>query len=71
MSVVTGRLMKGGGVEVTMLLRCTVGPLTSSRNSDYLLDNQQSQKRYMVSGSVCPLISFLDVSFSVSFVVRG
>ena len=25
----------------------------------------------MVSGSLCPLISFLDVSFSVSFVVRG
>ena len=32
---------------------------------------EQSQKRYMVSGSLCPLISFLDVSFSVSFVVRG
>ena len=32
---------------------------------------KQSQKRYMVSGSLCPLISFLDVSFSVSFVVRG
>ena len=32
---------------------------------------QQSQKRYMVSGSPCPLISFLDVSYSVSFVVRG
>ena len=32
---------------------------------------KQSQKRYMVSGSLCPHISFLDVSFSVSFVVRG
>ncbi len=32
---------------------------------------QQSQKRYMVSGSLCPLISFLDISDSVSFVVRG
>ena len=32
---------------------------------------QQSQKRYMVSGSLSPLISFLDVSYSVSFVVRG
>ena len=32
---------------------------------------KQSQKRYMVSVSLCPLISFLDVSFSVSFVVRG
>ena len=32
---------------------------------------EQSQKRYMVSGSPCPLISFLDVSYSVSFVVRG
>ena len=28
-------------------------------------------KRYMVSGSLCPLISFLDVSYLVSFVVRG
>ena len=25
----------------------------------------------MVSGSLCPLISFLDVSYSVSFAVRG
>ena len=32
---------------------------------------KQSQKRYMVSGSPCPLISFLGVYFSVSFVVRG
>ena len=32
---------------------------------------EQSQKRYMVSGSLCPLFSFLDVSYSVSFVVRG
>ena len=32
---------------------------------------EQSQKRYMVSGSLCPHISFLDVSYSVSFVVRG
>ena len=32
---------------------------------------EQSQKRYMVSGSLWPLISFLDVSYSVSFVVRG
>ena len=32
---------------------------------------KQSQKRNMVSGSLCPLISFSNVSFSVSFVVRG
>ena len=32
---------------------------------------KQSQKHYMVSGSPCPLIIFLDVYFSVSFVVRG
>ena len=32
---------------------------------------KQSQKRYMVTGSPCPLISFLDVYFSDSFVVRG
>ncbi len=32
---------------------------------------KQSQKRYMVSGSLCPLISFSDVSFSVIFLVRG
>ena len=25
----------------------------------------------MVSGSLCPLISFLDVSYSVRFIVRG
>ena len=34
-------------------------------------EEKQSQKRYMVSGSLCPLISFLDVSYSVSFVIRG
>ncbi len=34
-------------------------------------NEKQSQKRHMVSGSPCPLISFLDISFSVSFVVRG
>ena len=34
-------------------------------------DEEQSQKRHMVSGSLCPLISFLDVSYSVSFIVRG
>ena len=34
-------------------------------------EEEQSQKRYMVSGSPCPLTSFLDVSFSVSFVARG
>ena len=34
-------------------------------------EKEQSQKLYMVSGSLCPLISFLDVSHSVSFVVRG
>ena len=28
-------------------------------------------KRYMVSGSLCPLISFLNVSYLISFVVRG
>ena len=32
---------------------------------------KQSQKRYMVSGFLYPLISFLDVSYSVNFVVRG
>ena len=32
---------------------------------------EQLQKRYMVSSSLCPLISFLDVSYSVSFVVMG
>ena len=32
---------------------------------------EQSQKHYMVSGSPCPPISYLDVYFSVSFVVRG
>ena len=32
---------------------------------------KQSQKRYMVSGSLCHLISFLDVSYLVSNVVRG
>ena len=35
------------------------------------IDEQQSQKRYMVSGSLCPLIGFFDVSYLVSFVVRG
>ena len=30
---------------------------------------KQSQKRYMVSGSLYPLISFFDVSYLVSFVV--
>ena len=30
---------------------------------------KQLQKHYMVSGSPCPLISFLDVSYSVNFVV--
>ena len=34
-------------------------------------EKEQSQKRYMVSGSPCPLISFPDVYLSVSFVVRG
>ncbi len=34
-------------------------------------EKKQSQKRYLVSGSPCPLISFLDVSYSLSFVVRG
>ena len=33
--------------------------------------DKQSQKCYMVSGSLCPLISFFDVSYLVSFVVRG
>ena len=33
--------------------------------------SKQSQKRYMVSGSLCPLISSFDVSYLVSFVVRG
>ena len=32
---------------------------------------KQSQKHYMVSGSLCPLISFFDVNYLVSFVVRG
>ena len=32
---------------------------------------EQSQKCYMVSGSLCPLISVLVVSYSVGFVVRG
>ena len=32
---------------------------------------KQSQKRYMVSGSLCTLIGFLDVSYLVSNVVRG
>ena len=32
---------------------------------------KQSQKLYMVSGSLCPLIGFFDVSYLVSFVVRG
>ena len=32
---------------------------------------KQSQKLYMVSGSLCPLIIFFDVSYLVSFVVRG
>ena len=32
---------------------------------------KQSQKRYMVSGSLCPLTSFLDVSYLVSFKGRG
>ena len=32
---------------------------------------EQSQKRYMVSGTLCPLISFIHVSYTVSFVVRG
>ena len=32
---------------------------------------KQSQKHYMVSGSLCPLISFLNISYLVSFVVRG
>ena len=34
------------------------------------LRDEQSHERYMVSGSLCPLVSFLDVSYSVSFVVR-
>ena len=29
------------------------------------------QKHYIFSGSLCPLISFSDVSYSVSFVIRG
>ena len=34
------------------------------------IEKEQSQKRCMVSGSLCPLISFLDVSYSASFLVR-
>ena len=33
--------------------------------------HKQSQKRYMVSGSPCLFISFINVSYFVSFVVRG
>ncbi len=36
-----------------------------------ILHGKQSQKRYMVSGSLCPLICFFDISYLVSFVVRG
>ena len=41
------------------------------REERWWKERKQSQKRYMVSGSLCPLLSILDVSFSVSFVVRG
>ena len=41
------------------------------RRKTWEVMRKQSQKRYMVSGSLRPLISFLDVSYSVSFVVRG
>ena len=34
-------------------------------------EREQSQKRCMVSGSLCPLLRFFDVSYLVSFVVRG
>ena len=30
---------------------------------------KQSQKRYMVSGSIYPIISIIDVTYSVSFAV--
>ena len=32
---------------------------------------KQLQEHYMVSGSLCPVISFLDMSYSFSFGVRG
>ena len=44
------------------------------KNADHMNKYEhmkQSQKRYMVSGSPCLLISFINVSYSVSFVVRG
>ena len=41
------------------------------RKERVMINYRQSQKRYMVSGSPCPLISFINVSYSVSFVVRG
>ena len=32
---------------------------------------KQSQKRYMVRGSLCPIISFLDLNYSASSGARG
>ena len=46
-----------------------IGVVDDNDNAESV--KEQSQKRYMVSGSLCPLISIVDVSFSVSFVVRG
>ena len=43
----------------------------AQKEPEWAQNDQQSQKRYMVSGSLCPLISFFDVSYLVSFVVRG
>ena len=43
-----------------------IGVVDDNDNAESV--KEQSQKRYMVSGSLCPLISFLDMSFSVSFV---
>ena len=57
-----GQMVKNSQNSITNLLK---GRIIGSTHG------KQSQKRYMVSGSPCPLISFLDVSYSVSFVVRG
>ena len=49
----------------------TAGGPKQGPNKPTICENEHSQKRYMVSGSPCPLISFINVSYSVSFVVRG
>ena len=47
------------------------GPRGGRRRTNGNENEENKEKRYMVSGSLSPLICFFDVSYLVSFVVRG